>query len=38
MRAIEIKNLSKVDFQKLNQEVVNEFKKRERAFSLEKHD
>ena len=34
----EIKNLSKVDFEKLNQEVANEFKKRERVFSLEKHD
>ena len=34
----EIRNLSKVDFEKLNQEVANEFKKRERVFSLEKHD
>jgi serine/threonine protein kinase len=34
----EIRNLSKVDLEKLNQEVVNEFKKREKIFSLEKHD
>jgi serine/threonine protein kinase len=34
----EIRNLTKVDFEKLNQEVSNEFKKRERVFSLEKHD
>lgn len=34
----EIKNLSEVDLDKLNQEVVNEFKKRERIISLERHD
>ena len=34
----EIRNLSDVDLEQLNQELVNEFKKREIILSFEKHD